>query len=80
MPDAAHDVVSAWQALDHPAQASLRRGWPTLALALDRLQAETVGTLLTGREVQAISDRHRGSPWDAPPAYYISESESWRRT
>lgn len=64
---AAREVVAAWRTLDTHAQASLRRGWPTLATALDRLQGETLRGLLPTSEVQAISTRYRESPWNSPP-------------
>lgn len=70
---AAREVAQAWRTLDAHAQASLRRGWPTLTLALDRLAAADAGHL-TREHLRAISDRYRESPWDAPPDFYRSES------
>lgn len=74
-------VIEAWagpgattQARHVAAQERLRREWPTLAIALDRLAASSTagGDHLSAGQLYAISarnrDRGRRGPWGTPPA------------
>lgn len=77
---AIRSVVEAWtsptpSAVRHAtAQERLRREWPTLALALDRLAASSTagGDHLSAAELYAIAARNRDTgrrgPWGTPPA------------
>lgn len=76
-PAAVYDVIDAWRnegprpVVHRVAQQKLRRDWPALASALDRLCAHDgdgqVSRMLTCSELNEITDRYRVSPWDQPP-------------
>lgn len=76
---AIRSVVEAWQqpgampARHAAAQERLRREWPTLAIALDRLAASSTagGEHLSAGQLYAIAARNRDhmrrGPWNSPP-------------
>lgn len=65
---AAREVLSVYLA-NPGARDTLRRRWPALSLALERLLAEQAQGSLSQGQLQEIGDRWRAGPWGRPPGH-----------